>query len=127
MAPTLMAKKSVLMCFKRLDNEDSIVKQGKKHIYSLFPRATKRFLKNGTWACVPSRGGREDKSKITNKSLTFCKPQLNYALSYCLVISDFQSVPSVWTKREMGRGRGHAFRFLKKKKKKKARRANKTY
>ena len=70
-APTLMAKKSVLMCFKRLDNEDSIVKQGKKHIYSLFPRGTKRFKKNGTWACVPSRGGREDKSKSQTNRLLF--------------------------------------------------------
>ena len=40
MAPTLMAKKSVLMCFKRRDNEDSIIKHGQKHIYSLFPHGT---------------------------------------------------------------------------------------
>lgn len=47
--------------------------------------------------------------QITNKSLTFCKSQLNYALSYLLVIPDFQSesIPSVLTKRETGRKKMH--------------------
>lgn len=43
---------------------------------------------------------REKTIQITNKWLTFCNSQLNYALSYFLTVPDFQSILSVWTERE---------------------------
>lgn len=87
MAPTLMAKKSVLMCFKRLDNEDSIVKQGKKHIQSLFPHGTKRFKKMVLGLVFPVE--EEEKTNPDHKQIAYFL-QATTELSLELLSGDFR-------------------------------------
>ena len=113
MAPPLMAKKSVLMCFKRLDNEDSIVKQGKKHIYSLFPHGTKRFKKMVLGLVFPVE--EEEKINPNHKPIAYF---WQATTELCLELLSSSQFPLYGPKEKCGGGGGNAFRFLKKKKKK---------